>query len=344
MMSTNVIRTGFKQGSHIVLKNIERPALTPDDIRVRIDACGICGTDLHVMPGEAKEQPFGHEIASTIVELGSRVTGLAIGQRVVLESSSACGRCANCRDARQELCLDFKSFWSSPSLGFAEEMISPAICAIPYEELTPEVACLQEPLGVAIDMVRLAEITPGSNVLLIGPGPIGLMALQLARHAGARRVFVSGRKRNRPGRGELATRLGADAFIDTDTTPLEDYDFGCPIDRIMVTAPPRTIGSAIKVAAKGGIISYIGIEYGSGATCTFDANEFHFKKLQLRGSFAAPALYGPIALRYLREGVVDGQALISHRYPLDKLSEAYRTALDGPAAVKVVVTNETQTH
>jgi L-iditol 2-dehydrogenase len=242
------------------------------------------------------------------------------------------------------LCLDFKSFWSSPSLGFAEEMISPAICAIPYEELTPEVACLQEPLGVAIDMVRLAEITRGTNVLLIGPGPIGLMALQLARHAGARRVFVSGLKRDRPGRGELAKRLGADAFIETDTTPLEDYDFGCLIDRVMVTAPPRMLGSATKVAAKGGIISYIGIEYGSGATCSFDANDFHFKKLQLRGSFAAPALYGPAALRCLREGIVDGEALISHRYPLDKLSEAYRTAQQDPTAVKVVITSGTQAH
>lgn len=344
MMRTTMIRTGFKQGSDIVLKNIERPALTPDHIRVRIDACGICGTDLQKKAGEAKEQPFGHEVAGTIVETGAHVTELAVGQRVVLESSSACGRCVNCRDARQELCLDFKSFWSSPSLGFAEEMISPAICAIPYEGLTPEVACLQEPLGVAIDMVRLAEITPGSNVLLIGPGPIGLMALQLARHAGARRVFVSGLKRDRPGRGELAKRLGADAFIETDTTPLEGYDFGCLIDRVMVTAPPRMLGSAIKVAAKGGIISYIGIEYGSGAVCSFDANEFHFKKLQLRGSFAAPALYGPIALRYLREGVVDGEALISHRYPLDHLSEAYRTAQQDPTAVKVVVTNGTQTH
>lgn len=340
-MSTDMIRAGFKQGSNIVLKNIQRPDLTPDDIRLRIDACGICGTDLQVTAGEAKECPFGHEIAGTIVEKGAHVTGLAVGQRVVLESSSACGRCANCRNGRQELCLDFKSFWSSPSLGFSEEMISPAICAIPYEDLTPEVACQQEPLGVAIDMVRLAEITPGSNVLLIGPGPIGLMALQLARRAGARRVFVSGRTRHRPGRVELAKRLGADAFIDTETTPLEDYDFGCPIDRVMVTAPPRTIGSAVKVAAKGGIISYIGIEYGSGATCSFDANDFHFKKLQLRGSFAAPALFGPLALRYLREGVVDVKAMISHRYPLDKLSEAYQTALDGPAAVKVVVTNKT---
>jgi L-iditol 2-dehydrogenase len=335
-----MIRTGFKQGTRVFLKDIERPELKPDDIRVRIDACGICGTDLHVMPGDDAVKPFGHEIAGTILEMGAHVTGLAVGQQVVLESSSACGRCANCRDARQELCLDIRSFWSSPSLGFAEEMVSPATCAVPYGDLSPEVACLQEPLGVAIDMVRLAEITPQSNVLLIGPGPIGLMALQLARHAGARRVFVSGRTRNRPARVALAKRFGADAFIDVDETPLEAYDFNCEIDRVLVTAPPRTLAIAVKVAAKGGIISYIGIEHGDGATCSFDANDFHFKKLQLRGSFAAPALFGPTALRYLREGVVDGDALISHRYSLGELVEAYEAARSDPTAVKVIVTYE----
>jgi len=333
-----MIRAGFKQGTRAYLKNIERPDLKPDEIRVKVDACGICGTDLHLMPGAAEETSFGHEVAGTVLEIGSRVTGLEAGQTVVLESSSACGRCNHCRDARQELCSNIQSFWSSPSLGFSEEMISPAVCAIPYEGLAPEVACLQEPLGVAIDMVRLADIRPGSNVLLIGPGPIGLMAIALAKQAGARRIFVSGRK-PRSARAALAEQFGADGFIASDEIVVEDYDFGCDIDRILVTAPPQTLTTAFKVASKGCIISFIGIEYGEGAQCTFDVNDFHFKKLQLRGSFAAPALYGPTALRYLREGVVDATMLISHRYPIDKLSEAYETARTDPTAVKVVVTN-----
>lgn len=332
------IRAGFKQGKHAFLKDIDRPAIRPNEIRLKIDACGICGTDLQEMPGSASEKLFGHEIAGTIIEVGSHVTDLAAGRRIVLESSSACGRCANCRDARQELCSNIQSFWSSPSLGFSEEMISPAICAIPYDALSPEVACLQEPLGVAIDMVRLAGIGPRSNVLVIGPGPIGLMAIQLAKRAGARRIFVSGHRR-RDARVKLARRFGADAFIDPDETPLEEYDFGCAIDRVLVTAPPRVLNAAINVAAKGGIISFIGIAYGDGANCTFDANKFHFKKLQLRGSFAAPALFGPLALQYLREGVVDAEALISHRYSLAQIGAAYDTALNDPSAVKVVVSN-----
>jgi threonine dehydrogenase-like Zn-dependent dehydrogenase len=198
------------------------------------------------------------------------------------------------------------------------------------------VASLSEPLGVAIDMVRLAEITIESNVLILGPGCIGLMALALCRRAGARRVVVAGTRR-RTARRRLAESFGADACFAADETPLTEYDFGCAIDRVLVTAPPRTLPDAFAVAAKGAIISFIGIEHGEGAFCRFSVNDFHFKKLQLRASFASPALYTPMALRLLREGAVDGEALISHRYPLSEIAAAMETARDDPEAVKVIV-------
>ena len=218
-----------------------------------------------------------------------------------------------------------------------EESIAPAISAVPYEGISAEVACLQEPMGVAIDMVRLADIGIDSNVLVIGPGAIGLMAVALAKRAGARRIFVSGHKR-RTRRMQLACQFGADDFVEADELDPEKPDFGCKIDRIMVTAPPRTLTHAFEIACKGGIVSFIGIEYGEGANCTFDANAFHFKKLQLRASFASPALFGPLAVKYLCEGVVDGEALISHRYPLDEIAAAIETARSDPEAVKVVIT------
>jgi L-iditol 2-dehydrogenase len=221
-------------------------------------------------------------------------------------------------------------------MGFAEEMIAPAISAIPCEDLPPDVACLSEPLGVAIDMVRLADIRLDSNVLLMGAGPIGLMALAIVKRMGARRIFYSAYRKQEV-RARLVERFGADELVDPTETPLEEQDFGCGIDRILVTSPPRTLESALKVAAKGGIISYIGIEYGEGAYCRFEANDFHFKKLQLRASFASPAMYTPLALQYLREGVVDGEALITHRFPLTEIEQAMQTARDKRVAAKVVV-------
>jgi len=331
------MRAAFRRGSAITVREVDPPRVGPGQVRVRVTACGICGTDVHAdTAGASQERTFGHEVAGTIAACGEGVRGLEVGQRMVLESATACGRCANCRNTRQELCTDIQSFFYLGSFGFADEMLSPAACVIPCDDLSPEVACISEPLGVAIDLVRLADITPTSNVLLLGAGPIGLMALALARRLGARRVFVS-EYGTQTARCRLARAWGADAVIDPSRDAVKDADFGCAIDRVLVTAPPATLPTAFAVAAKGGLIAFIGIAAGGDPSCTFDANAFHFKKLQLRASFASPALYTPMALQYLREGVVDGEALISHRFPLDRMAEAMTTAQSDPEAVKVVV-------
>jgi len=331
------MKAAFKRGREVTLKDISLRPLRPDEIRVRIAACGICGTDLHLNPDEAEQESgFGHEMAGTIVEKGCGVLSLEVGQQVAIESSSPCGRCDHCKNTQQELCTDVQSFFFLGLFGFAEEIICPAITAIPCEDLAPDVACLSEPLGVAIDLVRLADIRPESNVLLIGPGPIGLMALALVKRMGARRVFVAGHKRSAP-RVALARQFGADDVFDPTEAPLNEVDFGCPIDRVLVTAPPPTLNDAFQVACKGGLISFIGIGHGENAFCRFDVNDFHFKKLQLRASFASPALYTPRALQFLREGVVDGEALISHRFPLSEIATAMEVARDSTRAVKVII-------
>ena len=327
---------GYRKDSKVYLKDMPAPASPgPGQIKVRVHACGVCGTDLQDNPADAGQERLmtGHEVAGVILEVGPHCPGLQPGQRLVLDSATPCGRCAACRNARQELCTDIQSFFFLNSFGFAEQMLAPAICAIPCEDLAPAVACLQEPLGVALDLVRLAEITPGCTALVLGAGPIGLMALALARRAGAARVFVSETAR-RPARCALALKWGAEAVVEP--AEVTAFNYGQPLERLLVTAPPRALPDAFALAAKGAIISFIGIEHGKGAFCTFDANAFHFKKLQLRASFASPAQFGPTALDCLRRRVVDGEALISHRFPLARLAEAIDTAR-GPNALKVVI-------
>ncbi|MDK1032358.1 MAG: alcohol dehydrogenase catalytic domain-containing protein [Planctomycetia bacterium] len=331
------MKAAFQKGDVVTIRELELPPIKPDEIRLEVEACGVCGTDLHVPPEwQDAERGFGHEMAGTILEVGSAVTRLSVGQKVAVESSSSCGKCENCRNARQELCLDKQTIFNSDYYGFAEEAIAPAICAVPYEGMSPEVAGLSEPLGVSIDIVRVADIPFRSNVLVMGQGPIGLMALALARKRGARRVFASEMKW-RTARVDLSKHFGADEVIDPTETAIEEFDFGCKIDRILVTSPPKTLAGAMAVAANGAVISFIGIAYGDGAFCNFDANKFHFKKLQLRASFASPALRTALALEYLREGVIDGEAVISHRFTLEKLAEAMETAGKDPSAIKVVI-------
>lgn len=325
--------------SDIEIRDASLWPLSSDEIRIKVQASGICGTDIaNAKSGLSKPSPFGHEAAGTVIETGSAVSRTKKGDMVALESSSPCGACDNCKDTKQELCTDIKSFFHKTSFGMAEEMISPALCALPTA-LAPDIACLSEPLGVAIDMVRLADITPDSNVLIIGPGTIGLMALALVKHMGARSVLVSGNSTNKP-RLACAERFGATDIINPDRTPLASYKFPRAIDRIIVTAPPTVLPEAFAVASKGAIISFIGIGHGDNGFCRFDVNAFHFKKLQLRASFASPALYTPLALRYLSDGIVDGKALISHRFPLTDITEAMNVAADSSRSIKVIVMPE----
>jgi len=330
----------MKNANDIILRDDPARDLGIGDIRLKVIASGICGTDiLSAQTGNDEYKPFGHEIAGEIVELGAGVSKLQVGQKVVLDSATPCGFCPRCKNEQQELCTDIQSFFLLGSFGMAQEMIAPAISAIPFDDsvISPEVACLQEPLGVALDVVRVADIRPGDNVLIMGPGPIGLMATKLARLAGAERIFVTALSQTTR-RNQLALEYGADAVIEVDRVSLSHYDFGCDIERIVSTTPPSTLETVIPLAGKGAIVAFIGLADDDNAKMSFKANEFHFKKIQLRASFASPALYGPKAVDLLASGKIDGDKLISHTFALDDLQAAMQLAVGEPSTtVKIMV-------
>lgn len=330
------MKAAFRNRETIELREVEPQKPKANEITLRIEVCGICGTDIH--ENEVEMHRFGHEIAGEITALGEGVNYLEVGQKIVLDSATPCGRCFNCKNGRQELCTDIQSFYYMDQFGFAQEMNAPAISAIPYEGLTPEVASLQEPLGVALDLCRLSDFSPSSNVLIIGQGPIGLMATKIAKMHGVNSLYVTDFA-SKSVRKEAALSYGIDGFIDAESKNLISYCSDKNINTILVTAPPPAIGDAIKLAEKGAIISFIGIGHGKAAQLCFDANEFHFKKLQLRASFASPALYGPLALSLLKEGKIDGNSLISHRFPLSDIVKAMDVATHDPKALKVVIKN-----
>jgi len=304
------------------VRTIDLPDQVPDEhVLIRVEACGICGTDLSNAEDKAQEwQPFGHEIAGVIEKLGEHCTGLSVGQRVVLESSSFCGRCDLCRSGRVDLCNKGPMFWmAGPSMGFSDYLFAPACCVVPYEGLTPEVASLTEPAGVAYDMVKAADIQHGDRVCLIGPGPIGLMAIPMALRSGADKVVCIGRS-STSYRLETAAQLGAEPLVCDQ--PLTEYpELHQQFDRVLLTAPVHVIPEALSLLAYGGILSYIGIGNGSGMI-QFDANDFHFRKLQLRASFASPAIYYPIVLKMLKNGTIPADLIISHRLPLSEIEAA----------------------
>ncbi len=323
------------------VRDVPLRAITDGEILVRIRACGVCGTDMSTAASEAGEwQPFGHEISGIVEAAGSRVHAVAPGDAVVLESGTFCRACDDCRNGRVDLCNNGPNYWLKGPMGFSQFIIAPQEMAIPFTGISHEHAALVEPLGVAIDMVKTADIELGNHVLVIGAGPIGLMAIALARLQGAARVYAASPSRSRK-RIELARRFGADEVFLSDRGGFNASSFPRGgVDRVLVTAPPSTLPAALDAARVGGIVAFIGIEYGSRSTVSFDANVFHVRKLQLRASFAGPALYFPTALELIRTGRIDVASLVSHRFGLDDIARGFLALRDDKAAaVKGVMVN-----
>jgi L-iditol 2-dehydrogenase len=136
--------------------------------------------------------------------------------------------------------------------------------------------------------------------------------------------------------------MGADEVILTDECKLTDARYARGgVDRVLLTAPPRLIPEALAVTNVGGNVAFIGIEPGSGATISFDANNFHFRKLQLRASFASPALYFPTCIDLIRAGIVNAEKLVSHTFQLEEIPQAFRIMRDDrPNRVKLVMVRD----
>jgi L-iditol 2-dehydrogenase len=211
------------------------------------------------------------------------------------------------------------------------------------EALTPRQAALAEPLTVALDLLQRADPDLNDEVAVFGPGSIGLMLTRLAKLRGARRVFLTGSNRFTP-RGrhrlEVGQQMGADIVLaEAEDDIIAEIQAAVPqgVDRVLVTAPPRTLLQAFEIARFGAIIGLIGIEFGEGSKVTFDVNAFHFKKLQLRASHAIPNHYFPTALDLLSRHVVNPDLLVSHTFSLDEYENAFRTLTDPQQAVVKVV-------
>jgi L-iditol 2-dehydrogenase len=203
------------------LREVAEPTLRPGHVIIDVAAAGICGTDVHIMHDEYRSEPpvtLGHEVAGTIAAIGAGVDGWELGQRVVTETYfSVCGRCEHCRTGRPNLCTSRRSIGSFEDGGFAPRLLVPAtiLHALPDDLGFPE-AALVEPLACVVrGLLELNDVRAGDRVVITGPGPIGLLALQVAKAAGAR-VAMLGTAAD-AARLELAARLGADGVLTVES-------------------------------------------------------------------------------------------------------------------------------
>ncbi|MFD0385669.1 NAD(P)-dependent alcohol dehydrogenase [Streptomyces stramineus] len=240
------------------------PVPGPGQVLVRVEAVGICGSDVHYYRhGRIGDfvvrapMVLGHEPGGTVVALGPGTVRHRPGQLVSIEPGVPCGRCAQCRSGRYNLCPGV-SFYATPPVDGAlcEYVAVDEDFAHPVPEpLTAETAALLEPLSVGVWACRKARVTPGSRVLVTGAGPIGLVAAQAARAFGATEVVVTDVA---PHRLDLAGRLGATTTVDVSTTPLADTGFE-PDILLECSGVPAVADEAIRAVGRAGRAVLVGM-------------------------------------------------------------------------------------
>ena len=263
----------YKDGPHAGLELVDRPdpVAGPDEVVIRVLRTGICGTDLHIQrwddwAASAVKTPLipGHEFYGEVVEVGPLVHDIAVGDRVSGEGHIVCGMCRNCRAGRRQMCIRTIGLGVQRDGAFAEYLTLPATNVwVHHAGVTPELGAIFDPLGNAVH-TALAFPLVGEDVLVTGCGPIGLMAIAIARHVGAR--FITATDVSAP-RLELARQMGADAVVDVSREDIRDaqralgmregFDIG-----FEMSGAPSALPAMIDNMNHGGRIAMLGLPTG----------------------------------------------------------------------------------
>lgn len=280
------------------------PTPGPGEVLVAVAAAGICAGDVHIYCGRnpyAKyPQICGHEIAGTVLDVGAGVTGPAAGQSVAVEPFIGCGRCWTCHAGKPNCCPRLTILGVNRAGGYAERVVAPAanVHAVPAG-MTLRTAALAEPIAIGVHACRRGQVTDGDTVLVLGCGPIGLAALEVARARGAR-VLAADRV---PQRLEAAAAMGAETLLADDgladaVARHTDGD-GAPVV-IEATGNPRAIEATLPLVAAGGRIVVLGL-VPQGVTVSFAGLDLTRKEPTIVGSRASVDCF-PEALDLLARG------------------------------------------
>jgi len=326
------------------LEERELPEPAPGFARVRLLACGICGTDLHFFhggfwpPGHVP----GHEMFGCVDAVGDGVHGVASGDRVAVEPIEACGDCPACRDGRGNICPRTRLYGIHQPGGFADALCVPAERLFPVPDtLSPEIAALAEPMAVAVHGARRGALAKDQRVLVLGAGTIGLLSILACRAEGAAEVWLSARH---PHQAELGRALGADRVLsESEAAPESLARLGAeaPIDLVVETVggTANTLHAAAAAIRPGGVVSVLGLFMGEAS---LPAMPLLVKEGSLvwsncyehsdRGSDFADAIR---LLDAERDAL---SALTTHTVGLDEIGRGFELASDKQAgAVKVTV-------
>jgi 2-desacetyl-2-hydroxyethyl bacteriochlorophyllide A dehydrogenase len=308
-----------EQGT-IEMVTVNDPAPGPREVVVAVAACGLCGTDLHIMQGEfAPELPIipGHEFAGEVVAVGRDVTELAVGARVAVDPSLTCNECYYCRLGRNNLCERWAAIGVTTAGGAAEYAIAPvANCVVLPDHVSTQDAALIEPLACAVRGYDVLRSQLANHVLIYGSGTMGLMMLELAKRTGAAAVDMVDIN---PARLETARTLGCSNAV----TSADELDMPRGWDLVIdATGNEKAIQDALGRVGKGGTYLQFGVS-DYAAQATIEPYKIYNQEITITGSMAVLHSFERAADLFAA-GVLDPEIFISDRLPLASYGEAIK--------------------
>jgi L-iditol 2-dehydrogenase len=339
----------FHAPGDLRLEQIDEPEAGPGEVKIRVRACSMCGTDHKISrsghPNMSPPQVMGHEIAGEIVQLGEGVEGWSAGDRVQVIAAIPDGTCPDCLAGHQAICPNQLSMGYQFAGGFAEHLIVPREVLAVYglnripDGLSFAEASVAEPLACVLNGQELAGVGSGDTVVVVGSGPIGCLHVRLARARGAARVILIDLNPDRL--AAAAALVAPDHTVATDTQDpvaavLELTD-GRGADVVITAAASGAAQEqGLRMLARRGRLSLFGGLPKDAATITVDANLVHYRELTLVGVNGSTPEHNRRALELIASGAVPVADLITHRLPLDEVLEGIEIVARGEA-IKVTI-------
>jgi L-iditol 2-dehydrogenase len=308
----------------VVVEELADPSPGPGEVVCRVLACGVCGSD--VSDGYvARKLPavLGHEVVGEVLGVGSGVTAVGAGDRVIVHHHAPCGDCRRCRRGHETLCDRFRSTALDPG-GFAEQVRVEALLVpelLPLGSLEPAAGTFVEPLGCVLRALDRTRLAPDDELLVVGAGSNGLLAIAAARARGVQRVWI---REPREDRRRLAEAWGATAHTDE------------PVDvAFLTTADEAAIADAAAALGPGGVLCLYATTK-AGAPLGVDGEQLFLRELTICSSWSAGPGDMRAAYDLIAGGAIDPLELVTHRLGLDETARALDLQRRGEA-IKVVV-------
>jgi len=324
------------------LEDVPEPDIGINDVLIKVDRTGICGTDVHIFRWDdwaRRTIPvplvIGHEFVGEIVDIGSNVSDFRPGDIVSGEGHVVCGRCRNCMAGRRHLCAHTAGVGVNRPGAFAEYIALPMTNVWHHhDDIDRDIASIFDPFGNAVHSALSFPVL-GEDVLITGAGPIGLMATAIARHAGARYVVVTDLNRYRL---DLAEQMGATLALDVGREQVSDaqhrlgmregFDVG-----LEMSGNPDAFRSMLKNMCHGGKVAMLGIPEDEMA---IDWTQLVFNMLTIKGIYGREMYETWYMMTVLLQGGLDIGRVITHQFPYTEFEEAFRVMISGQSG-KIVL-------